>query len=145
MSDHRETIDTASLAETIAAGKAFAERLAAGDAVALSGCLGAGKTQFVRGVAAGLGLDSPAMVTSPTFVICNEYPARMPVFHLDAYRLSEPAAELLELGLDEMLETGVVLLEWAELARGALPATAWRVQIDITGPDSRRITLWRNS
>jgi len=138
-----ETHETHSLDETVALGRTFAERLDIGDCVALEGQLGAGKTQFARGVALGLGLDDGRMVRSPTFVLMQEYPARVPVYHLDAYRLADPEAELLDLGLEEMLADGVVLLEWAERAESLLPPTAWRIRIDIDGETHRSFTMSR--
>jgi tRNA threonylcarbamoyladenosine biosynthesis protein TsaE len=138
-----ENHTTHSLDETVTLGSAFAERLDTGDCVALEGQLGAGKTQFARGVALGLGLDDGRMVRSPTFVLMQEYPARVPVYHLDAYRLAAPEAELLDLGLEEMLADGVVLLEWAERAESLLPPNAWRVRIGITGETDRSFTISR--
>ncbi len=143
MEDHTTT--THSLDETIALGRRFAANLDAGDCVALAGPLGAGKTQFARGVAVGLGLDDGRMVRSPTFVLMQEYPARVPVYHLDAYRLTDPAAELLDLGFEEMLADGVVLLEWAERAASLLPAGTWYVDIEIIGPTDRRFRIHRET
>ncbi len=140
-----ETIQTHSLEETIAAGRRFAQRLQTGDCVALMGPLGAGKTQFVRGVALGMGLDDGRMVHSPTFVLMQEYPCRVPVYHLDLYRLKEPVAELEDLGFEEFLTDGVVLLEWADRASGLVPQDSWRVSIQITGPTDREITIRRKS
>ena len=139
-----EIHETHNLEETIALGRRFGERLGAGDCVGLMGQLGAGKTQFARGVALGLGLDDGRMVRSPTFVLMQEYPARVPVYHLDAYRLTDPQAELVDLGFEEMLTDGVVLLEWAERAQSLLPANAWQVTIEITGPTDRRFSIRRN-
>ena len=138
-----ETFETHSLEETVALGRRFAERLGTGDCVALVGQLGAGKTQFARGVALGLGLADERMVTSPTFVLMQEYPARVPVYHLDAYRLVAAAVELIDLGLEEMLSSGVVLLEWADRAPEVLPPGAWQVEIGISGATSRRFTVTR--
>ena len=138
-----ETHDTHSLDETIALGRLFADRLAAGDCVGLTGQLGAGKTQFVRGVALGLGLDDGRRVHSPTFVIAQEYPGRLPVYHLDAYRLTNPVAELLDLGLTEMLADGVVLLEWSDRAGDLQPVGAWRVEIRVTGETDRVFVVSR--
>ncbi len=109
--------------------------------MALVGPLGAGKTQFVRGVALGMGLDDGRMVHSPTFVLMQEYPCRVPVYHLDAYRLNSPEAELLDLGIEEMLAEGVVLLEWADRAPHLLPHRTWHVSMEITGPTDRQIVL----
>lgn len=139
-----ETHDTHSLDETIALGERLGHRLEAGDIVALHGQLGAGKTQFARGIALGLGLDDGRMVRSPTFVLMQEYPARIPVFHLDAYRLDDARAELLDLGFEEMLADGVVLLEWAERAADLVPVSAWHVRIEILGETDRRFRIWRD-
>ena len=138
-----ETYETDNLEQTIALGRRFAERLSTGDCVALVGPLGAGKTQFARGVALGLGLSDGRMVSSPTFVLMQEYPARVPVYHLDAYRLNDPPTELLDLGLEEMLDGGVVLLEWADRAIPVLPPGAWQVEIAIAGPERRQFRIAR--
>jgi tRNA threonylcarbamoyladenosine biosynthesis protein TsaE len=136
-----ETIETHSVPGTRSLGKRLAGRLHAGDCVALVGPLGAGKTVLVRGIAEGLGLADGRMVSSPTFVLVQEYPARLPVYHLDLYRLSDPGAELADLGLDEMLACGVVLIEWADRAPDALPRRRWEVLIEITGPRARRFWI----
>ena len=86
-----EEVRTASPEATQQFGRRFAERLAVGDCVALVGELGAGKTVLVRGIAAGLGVADRRMVSSPTFVLVQEYPGRVPVFHVDLYRLADPA------------------------------------------------------
>ncbi len=138
-----EVIETRSPAGTERFGRSLAGRLSRGDCVALVGDLGAGKTALVRGIAAGLGLDDRHMVSSPTFVLCQEYPARVVVYHLDLYRMSEPGAELEDLGLDEMLQEGVVLVEWADRAMDHLPRPLWQVSIAITGPRRRRFQIRR--
>src|SRR5579862_9853814 len=99
--------------ETAAAGRELARTLAPGSIVLLSGDLGAGKTAFVRGMADGLGID-PADVTSPTFVLVQEYRSgRLPLYHVDLYRLNP--TEVDDLGLDEMtLAGGVTAIEWPD-------------------------------
>ncbi|MFW6133644.1 MAG: tRNA (adenosine(37)-N6)-threonylcarbamoyltransferase complex ATPase subunit type 1 TsaE [Planctomycetota bacterium] len=136
-----EVHETRSPDETLAVGRAFAGRLGRGDCVALTGPLGAGKTLLVRGIAVGLGLADERLVSSPTFVLVREYPARVPVYHVDLYRLTDAAVELSDLGLDEMLADGVVLVEWADRAPDALPRRRWDVAIVLTGPDARRLTI----
>ena len=120
-----------------------AARLAAdltpGAVVLLSGDLGAGKTAFVRGLAAGLGID-PDVVTSPTFTLVHEYAGgRLPLVHVDLYRLDR--ADLDEIGLDpDLAGRGVVAVEWSErLAREI--AHAIRVRIEDAGADRRRIRV----
>ncbi len=108
-------------------GEELGRRLAPGDVVSLVGELGAGKTVFVRGVARGLGCDG---VSSPSFLIVQEYRGRSPVFHCDFYRL-RTAQELIEVGWDEYLGgRGIVLIEWGNLIPEALPAEFLEVRID---------------
>jgi tRNA threonylcarbamoyl adenosine modification protein YjeE len=136
-----EEVRTASAAATSEFGRHFAARLKAGDCVALMGELGAGKTVLVRGIAAGLGLADERFVSSPTFVLVQEYPARVPIYHVDLYRLADPAAELSRLGIEEMLEAGVVLIEWAERAADTLPPRRWQVELTITGKTRRLLRV----
>jgi tRNA threonylcarbamoyladenosine biosynthesis protein TsaE len=106
-------------------GEELAARLEAGDCVALVGGLGAGKTRLVQGIARGLGCDGE--VSSPTFTLVNEVRGgRLPLFHLDLYRLGGER-ELLDLGWDELLDEGaVVAVEWAERCRDLMPeGTRW--------------------
>ena len=138
-----ESFTTRSPAGTASLGRRLAERLRPGDCVALVGPLGAGKTALVRGIALGLGLADERFVSSPTYVLVQEYPARVPVYHLDLYRLAEPAAELAELGIEEMLADGVVLIEWADRAARGLPHPRWEMDIAIAGARSRRFLLRR--
>jgi tRNA threonylcarbamoyladenosine biosynthesis protein TsaE len=138
-----EVFTTSSPAGTAELGRTLAGRLRAGDCVALTGDLGAGKTALVRGIAQGLGLVDDRMVSSPTYVLVQEYPAAVPVYHLDLYRMGSPEAEIGELGLEEMLADGVVLIEWAERAEAALPRPHWRIRIDVTSKRTRRFTLNR--
>jgi tRNA threonylcarbamoyladenosine biosynthesis protein TsaE len=129
--------------QTLELGRQLAARFRQGDCVALVGPLGAGKTLLVRGLVEGLGLEDRRLVSSPTFVLVQEYPARIKVFHVDLYRLIQPEPELAGLGLEEMLAEGVVLVEWAERAQAALPCPHWRVEIAIIGPTSRQFRLRR--
>lgn len=102
---------TTSPAETEHAGETLGERLRAGDVVLLIGDLGAGKTTFVRGVARGTG--SRADVASPTFQLVRVYPGRVQLAHIDLYRI-DSNAELRDLGLDELADTGAVVVEWGD-------------------------------
>ena len=138
-----ETHTTRSPAATGRLGRLLAERLARGDCLALTGPLGAGKTALVRGIAAGLGVADGRMVSSPTYVLVQEYPARLPIYHIDLYRMVRPAEELADLGLDEMLADGVVLIEWADRAAGVLPRPRWEIGIELVGPRGRRFTVRR--
>ena len=120
-------------------GRALARRLRAGDVVACFGGLGAGKTAFTRGVAAGLGVREP--VTSPTYTIVNEYlSGRMPLFHFDMYRLSS-ADELFDIGWEDYLTRGgVCVVEWSENVADALEDPII-VRIEHTDGNGRRITI----
>lgn len=132
-------LDSNSCDHTVRLGEALGRRLNAGDVVALTGDLGAGKTAFVQGIAFGMGIRG--RVTSPTFTIVNEYEGPIPLFHVDFYRL-EHAAELINIGFEEYFERGgVVVVEWAERFVDALPADRLDVRIEITGPESRRFHL----
>lgn len=128
--------------QTFALGAAIGRTLRGGDFLALSGPLGAGKTRLVQGLAAGLGVPPDEPVVSPTFVLIREYPGRLTLYHVDAYRLSGPA-ELLALGLDELAAQtdAVVAVEWADRARPAIPGHACWIDLDHAGPTARRIAL----
>src|SRR6516225_10115652 len=119
-------------------GRRLGERLFAGAVVALVGPLGAGKTHLARAVAEALGVPGRA-VSSPTFVLVQEYPGRLPIYHFDAYRLRGDA-ELFDLGAHEYMEgEGVCLIEWADRVAGCLPAAYLRLTLSVTGPTSRRV------
>ena len=118
-------------------GASLGRSLRAGAVVLLEGELGAGKTAFVRGLAAGLGVEDD-QVSSPTFTLVQEYRGRLPLLHADLYRIS--AAESDDLGLDELGAEGVLAIEWAEkLSRR--PPGAIEVVIEDLGDDQRRITI----
>lgn len=120
--------------EMRALGSVLAAELAPGAVVALDGELGAGKTELVKGLAEGLGFSGP--VTSPTFSLLQEYRGgRLDLFHLDFYRVEEPY-EILDLGWDELLEQGgLVVVEWASLHPELLPADTLRLQLSHRGPE----------
>ena len=133
------TVTSRSEGETCAIAAAFAHTLAPGAVVLLSGDLGAGKTAFVRGLAAGLGID-PGEVTSPTFTLVHQYHGgRLPLVHVDLYRLE--TADLDEIGLDpDVAERGVLAVEWPErLVR--VPVDAVRIRISADTDDVREISM----
>ena len=140
-----ETFTTSNVNATVELGRQLASRFDRGECVALVGDLGAGKTAFVRGLAAGWGVSDQRLVSSPTFVLIHEYDGPVPVFHVDVYRLSDPKRELVELGLAEMLTEGVVVIEWADRVDSILPRPHWRIAIEATGGRSRRFELARVS
>jgi tRNA threonylcarbamoyladenosine biosynthesis protein TsaE len=119
---------------TEAFGERLAALLAAGDVVALSGELGAGKTTLVRGLARGLG--AAASVASPTFLLMNTYAGRLPLYHIDAWRAGPGEAFLADGGAEWLSGDGVAVVEWAErVARWLPPETLWlRLEHPATGP-----------
>lgn len=127
---------TRGAAETEALGRAFAPALEPGDVVTLTGPLGAGKTRLVAGIAEGLGVKT--RVRSPSFTLVNEYrAARVPLFHLDLYRLETGRAD--GLGLEEMVETGALIVEWGERLPGAARREALAITLEPLDGDTRRI------
>ena len=133
------TFVTTDAAGTRALGAALAGAARPGDLISLVGDLGAGKTQFAKGFGAGLGIADT--IVSPSFVLMAEYRGRLPLFHVDLYRLAD-AAEALAGGLvDDRQAEGVTLVEWAERLADALPAERLDVLIDGAGDEPRRIAL----
>ena len=130
--------ETSSPEETEAAGEELGRRLRPGDLVLLKGELGAGKTTFVRGIARGIGATAP--VASPTFQLVRVYPGRPQVAHVDLYRV-ERAAELRDIGLEELLDAGAVVVEWGE--RLDHPSAAV-ISIEHLGGDRRLLRVERD-
>jgi len=135
------SIVTESAEATRALGRKLGLALEAGSCVALVGPLGAGKTQFVKGIAAGAGVPDRQTVNSPTFVLVNEYDGRLHLYHLDTYRLGD-SAELERLGFGEMLYAGgAVIVEWADRVAEALPEDHLRVSFEHAGESRRRVVV----
>jgi tRNA threonylcarbamoyladenosine biosynthesis protein TsaE len=136
----------ASPSETFERGREVGGWLAGGEVLLLSGPLGAGKTVFVKGLAAALGLD-PDEVSSPSFTLVNRYDeGRLTLYHLDLYRLAEGPAAAHAVDLDELLsdEQAVIVIEWAErMGRYPLPPTSWRISIEGDGEAPRRVRTSR--
>lgn len=130
-----------SVEQTEAVAAELAASLHGGECIALNGNLGAGKTQFVRGLVRGLGGPSRS-VSSPTFVLLNIYPGgRLTVFHLDAYRVAG-ADDFEAIGFPELLEQGgVVVVEWAQRVRDLLPERCIQVDIEPVAPTRRTIRI----
>jgi tRNA threonylcarbamoyladenosine biosynthesis protein TsaE len=126
--------------DTMAVGEAVASLLREGDVIALTGELGAGKTTFVRGAARALGFGGA--VASPTFTLVREYQGRARIYHVDLYRLGR-VQDVLDLGLDEMVaEGGVLLVEWGDAVEGLLPDDHLLAEITLLGEgDARRIVV----
>ncbi len=122
-------------------GETLGRVLASGDLVALIGPLGAGKTVFAQGIALGLDVCPEEYVSSPSFALVNQYKGRLPIFHLDTYRLGDEA-EMVALGYEEYFEPdGVAIIEWADKVLGLLPEQYTRIHLEITGENSRAIEI----
>jgi tRNA threonylcarbamoyladenosine biosynthesis protein TsaE len=132
-------VRTGSAAETRALGAALAGVARAGDRVALRGPLGAGKTQLAKGFGAGLGVADP--ITSPSFTLMAEYVGRLPLFHLDLYRLDGSAGAVADGMLDEREDAGVTLIEWADRLDATLDPDRLLVELVPVGKDGREVTL----
>ncbi len=129
-------------AQTSALGKKLSRHLSAGSVVALIGELGCGKTLLTRSICAGLGVPLK-QVNSPTFVLVNEYSGRLPVFHIDLYRIGAEA-DGVELGIADYLQraaSGVMIIEWAEKILSLLPRRFLKVRFDILSARKRRIVF----
>ena len=127
--------------ETIRLGKTLGRLLSPGDAVALIGDLGAGKTTLAKGIACGAGVSDEGEVTSPTFVLVNEYQGRFPIYHADLYRLQEKS-EVEDLGWEEFFfGNGISLMEWAEKIPGVLPEERIEIRISWLSPGEREFVL----
>jgi tRNA threonylcarbamoyladenosine biosynthesis protein TsaE len=133
------TVVCASAEATRVLAAGVARRATPGTVIALSGDLGAGKTCFIQGLAAGLGVEGP--VTSPTFIMIAEHAGRLPLYHVDLYR-TESLGEIRRLGLEELLDgPGITAIEWAEKAEPLLPARAIRVTIRGAGDEPRAVEI----
>ena len=136
---------TSDAAETFALGQQIGAQLNGGEVLLLNGPLGAGKTVFVKGLAAAFDID-PEEVTSPSFTLVNPYMGRLPLFHIDLYRLEEGAAAAHAVDLEELLtdERAVIVIEWAERLRNyPLTTDVWRINISGDGEAARRISISR--
>ena len=141
------TFETHSPQETFDIAKKMGEEAKVGTVITLDGDLGAGKTLFTKGFAAGLGITEP--VSSPTFTILQEYSGgRFPLYHFDVYRIGDPM-EMEEIGFDDFIYgDGVCLIEWSELIAELIPDDAVKIRIERSpqmGDDYRRINIWEKS
>ncbi len=129
--------------DTFKLGQEIGAQLTGGEILLLDGPLGAGKTVFVKGLASALEID-PDEVTSPSFTLVNPYQGRLPVFHIDLYRLDEGASAAHAVDLEEVLsnERAVIVMEWAHrLGQYRLPANIWRIDISGDGDEIRTISV----
>ena len=137
----RQVLTSNSPQETVKAGKRLGILLKAGDVVALTGELGAGKTVFTKGIAAGLGFEDSDSVTSPTYKILNRYEGRVIINHLDAYRLAGPG-DFSDIGGDDLLGgDAVCIIEWAQRIKTVLPSHTVSVDIQVLSAAARKLEL----
>lgn len=131
------TLDTHSAQDTQAVAQRLAARVWPGTVITLNGDLGAGKTTFTQGFARGLGVTRN--VNSPTFTIMKQYSGRLPLYHMDVYRLEDTGDDI---GLEEyILGNGVAIVEWSDLIESSLPTERLALTIERIGDESRRITF----
>jgi tRNA threonylcarbamoyladenosine biosynthesis protein TsaE len=133
--------------ETFNYGFQLGSRLTGGEILLLSGPLGAGKTLFVKGVCAALGIEEED-VTSPSFTLVNPYDGRLRLYHVDLYRLDEGASAAHAVDLDDLLadEQSVIVIEWAErMGNYPLPDNVVRISIEGDGESARKIVISRSS
>lgn len=137
----KAVFQTKSASETIRLGKRIGGLLRAGDVVALVGELGAGKTQFIKGLAAGAGVGKPTYVSSPSFTLINEYPGKVPFYHIDLFRV-ENQKEAEGLGLEDYLHGGgMTAIEWADKIPSLLPREMLSIHLVNTGKNNRSIEV----
>ncbi|RME26861.1 MAG: tRNA (adenosine(37)-N6)-threonylcarbamoyltransferase complex ATPase subunit type 1 TsaE [Deltaproteobacteria bacterium] len=126
---------------TVALGRLLGRMAAPGDWIGLSGELGAGKTTLVQGIAKGAGVPDSVPVTSPTFVIVQQYRGRLPIYHIDLYRL-EGGEQLEELGYQELAEgDGICVVEWFDLIPEARPCEGLFVYLELIDEDARKVRI----
>jgi tRNA threonylcarbamoyladenosine biosynthesis protein TsaE len=134
-------LQTRNTSGTIQIGKSIGSLLLPGDVVALVGELGTGKTQFIKGLAVGVGIGKPTYISSPSFTLINEYKGKIPFYHIDLFRLrAEKEAE--DLGLEEYFQSGgITAIEWADRIPSLLPREMLWIQISYTGENTRSIEI----
>ena len=133
------TFTTKSQEETIALGQKIGSKLKKGDIIAMQGTFAAGKTTITKGIAQALGITDT--ITSPTFCLISEYYGKMPLYHMDVYRL-EGGEDFINLGTDDMLYgDGVSIIEWSEKIEELLPSETIRVTLQIQKDGSREIAV----
>ena len=136
MENRNESFTTESPIETQTLGEKIGRTLKTGDVIALIGDLGTGKTCLTQGIARGVGISPSEVVNSPSYILINEYNGRIPIYHIDLYRL-EDSAEIAELGLSEYIEgDGICIIEWAERMADALPDTCIKILITLREADT---------
>ncbi len=141
LSNSEYQITTHCADETRRLGKTIGAAVTAGTILALYGDLGSGKTSFVQGLARGLDVPDEYYITSPSYTLINEYPGRLPLFHIDLYRITN-SVDIEDIGLYEILDDdGVVAIEWADRMGKDTPPNHLRVQFEIIDDKTRKISI----
>lgn len=141
MEKRKKTFKTESPEETQALGEELGKTLKPGDVIALIGDLGTGKTCLTQGIARGVGIAPDEVVSSPSYILINEYSGTVPIYHIDLYRL-ENSEEIAELGLSEYIEgDGICIIEWAERMADGLPHTCINIYITWEDENTRFINI----
>ncbi|MDE0466885.1 MAG: tRNA (adenosine(37)-N6)-threonylcarbamoyltransferase complex ATPase subunit type 1 TsaE [Candidatus Poribacteria bacterium] len=136
MENRNEIFKTENPKETQALGEKLGKTLKQGDVIALIGDLGTGKTCLTQGIARGIGIAPDEVVSSPSYILINEYNGKVPIYHIDLYRL-ENSEEIAELGLSEYVAgDGICIIEWAERMIEALPDTCIKIHITLAEADA---------
>ena len=131
--------ESSSPEETIQFGESFSQILESGDVLAFNGELASGKTTFIKGILKGLGYNQ--YVTSPTFTLINEYPAKIPVIHIDCYR-EQKLERWIKIGLNDYFsEDNIIIIEWADKLKELLPKDAIFINFSHSGMENRKIEL----
>jgi len=140
MSEHPAIVyESDSVDATVRFGRCLGQRAEPGTVIGLIGPLGTGKTQLVKGIAAGLEVEDARRVCSPTFIIIREHAGRLRLYHVDAYRVS--SNDLLAIGFDEICKAGgLVAVEWADRVADILPEDSLTITIEPVGPEGRRLS-----
>jgi tRNA threonylcarbamoyladenosine biosynthesis protein TsaE len=132
---------TNSAEETMLIGEKLAKTLKPGDMIALSGDLGSGKTTFTKGIGKGLGVKDSKRINSPTFVLIKEYNGKVPLYHLDLYRLDD-LKEIENLAIEEYIYgNGITVIEWAEKMKYLLPEKYILVKFKVKGDNKREVLV----
>lgn len=132
---------TSSARETMLVGERLAKKLFPGDVVALYGNLGSGKTTFTKGVGKGLGIKDPDRINSPTFVLIKEYKGKIPLYHLDLYRMDD-LKEIENLAIEEYIYgDGITVIEWAEKIKRLLPEKLVSVRLKVKFGNKREVLV----
>ena len=140
MENRNENFKTESPDETQTLGEKIGKTLKRGDVIALIGDLGTGKTCLTQGIARGAGIASDEIVSSPSYILINEYNGTVPIYHIDLYRL-ENSEEIAELGLSEYVEgDGICIIEWAERMADALPDSCIKIYITLADANASHST-----